>query len=202
MRVLISCCVLAGLLTGCQATAPLAAKQLAAQQSSLDLTGLTAAQIVEALKVRAAPPQKWEAIPMRKTALYTHEQWRSPSRLTGIGVAYVHLPIPLPIGTLLWFAKAEYSKHDSNGQLLNQWTDSIGRRWFEGENKLYHCKGYILVNGTDAWFVYYGYKLTKPSDPTELNLAARAMDTIIPQTRAAAEAEMQANSGAAPSLVR
>ena len=187
---------------GCQTNLPIATNQMIAQQAQLDMSGLTDAQIVEALKIRAAPPQKWDALPVRKTALYTHEQWRSPSRSTGMGVAYVRLPIPLPVATLLWFAKAEYNKHDTNGKVLHEWNDSLGRYWFEGENKFYHCKGYIVVNGTDAWFVYYGYKTTKPSEPLELNLAARALDTVIPQTHEAEAAELQANLGATPSTIR
>jgi len=203
MRVPFVCCTLLTLLNlGCQSTAPLAAEQLNKRQPFLDFSGLGATQVVNALKVRATPPEKWDCLPLKTTSLYTHGQWRSPSHSTGVGVAYIHLPIPLPLKTLLWFAQKEYTKRSDDGKLLNQWTDGIGRTWFEAENKLYHLKGYAVINGTDAWFVYYGYKMTRPASSEELILASKALDTIIPQVHPGQD--LQASAGPAPStpLVR
>jgi len=195
---LFGCCLLSmGLFLsvgGCQSTAPQAAQQLTKAQSSIDYTGLGATRIVDALKISATPPQKWDPLPLKKTPLYTHGQWRSPSHSTGVGVAYVHLPIPIPINTLLWFARQEYAKRSDDGKLLDQWTDSIGRNWFEAENKYYHVKGYAVVNGTDAWFVYYGYKLTKPASSDEIGLASKALDTIIPDAHPEDALQARANS--------
>ena len=36
-------------------------------------------------------PRQWEALSLKKTGLYAHQQWKSPSTRTGMGVVYVAL---------------------------------------------------------------------------------------------------------------
>jgi len=127
-----------------------------------------------------AMPQKWEALPPKKAALYTDMQWRSPSRMTGVGVAYVRLPIPLSAKTIAWLAEREYSKSASDGRLLGSWEDALGRPWFEAENTRYHLRGYIVTRGFEAWVIYCGYKREFPPSSSELGIAARSLETIIP----------------------
>jgi hypothetical protein len=179
--------------TGCQTAAPGVSTALIRHQALVDFSGLKESQTVEALKVNCAPPETWEAMPLKKMSLFTHQQWRSPTHNTGVGVAYIHLPIPLPLKTLLWFAKNEYTKKANDGKIIAQWTDSLGRSWFEGENNKYHVRGYAAVSGTDAWIVYFGHKTATPPSAAELSLAARSLDTIIPQGKLAA-AQMQASA--------
>ena len=65
-------------------------------------------------------------------------------------------------------------------RLINEWTDELGRNWFEVENNKYHVRGYALAQGFEAWIVYFGYKLNYPPDLGEISLAARAADTFVP----------------------
>jgi hypothetical protein len=90
------------------------------------------------------------------------------------------MPIPLSAQTLIWFAKQEYAKSRKDGRLTTEWTDSIGRPWFEAENAKYHVRGYAVVKGLDAWIVYYGYKVGHAPDPAEVSLAGRCLETILP----------------------
>ncbi len=147
----------------------------------LDWSGLGESETIEAVKVNGALPQKWTALEPKRSANYVDAQWRSPSQQTGIGVAYVHLPLPLPTSMLVWLAKKEYAKHGQQGEVLGQWTDSMGRSWFEAQNDKYHIHGYIVTRGFDAWFIYCGYKRTaEPPSAAELGVAARSLETIVP----------------------
>src|SRR4051812_37683977 len=98
----------------------------------------------ETLKVQWAIPNDWKPMTMTKNALYVHQQFRSPSLATGFGVAYVHMPLPLGAKAIVWFAKGEYTKKSSEGKLIGEWTDKLGRYWFEAENAKYHVKGYAV----------------------------------------------------------
>jgi hypothetical protein len=165
--------------TGCQSQTVSAAK-LAHQQRTLNTTGLKDVENYQVVKARAAAPRAWEQLNIKKTSLFTDMQWRSPSKLTGVGIAYIRLPLPLPAGALIWFAKQEYTKKSNDGKLLSEWTDAIGRPWFEAENNKYHVKGYIVTKGFEAWIVYSGYKVATPPSDEELKLAHRAQETIVP----------------------
>jgi hypothetical protein len=172
---------------GCQTGPTLATRKLAQHQATLDKDGLNTTHRVADLKVTCAPPHGWQVLPTNHAALYTHQQWRSPTRATGVGVIYAKLPIPLPVSTLLWFAKQEYTKKQADGRLIAQWTDKFGRSWFEAENNKYHVKGYAVVQGTDAWFVYSGYRMTMAQNPDEIELATRCQDTVLIQPKAPPE---------------
>ncbi len=183
---------------GCQMGPSVSQRTLARHQALMEKDGLKTVQAVLALKVTAAPPEDWQALPLTKGALYTHQQWRSPSKATGVGVIYAKLPIPLPVGTLLFFAKQEYTKKQADGRLIAQWTDRFGRSWFEAENNKYHVKGYAVVQGTDAWFVYSGYRTTMDQRPEEIALADRCQDTVLiqPKPSVPVEEAAQADAGA------
>src|SRR3954454_17743687 len=112
---------------GCQVAPTVATHQLIKHQALIDFAGLRSAQIVDLVSVSIATPQDWETMPCRKTALYSHQQWRSPSRGNAVGVAYIHLPIPLPASAIVWFAKNEYAKQapDHSGHVVGEWTDLL-----------------------------------------------------------------------------
>lgn len=165
---------------GCQTSAPVTNRRLIEHQAMIDFSGLAPAEPIDAVKVSCSVPRQWEALPVKKTGLYAHQQWKSPSTHTGIGVVYVRLPWPLSERTLLWIAKREYTKASDDGRLIGQWTDEIGREWFEAQNSKYHVRGYALVRGFNAWMVYFGSKTGYPPDVAELGLAARAVETFIP----------------------
>jgi hypothetical protein len=171
---------------GCQGPGSTVSNRiLIAHLPGVDFSGLRPMQSIGSVKVDCSPPDKWLVGLPDNAGLYTHQQWKSPSRTTGAGVLYVRLPFPLSPQTLLWFAKLEYSKAATGGgKALADWTDSLGRPWFEAENEKYHVKGYAVVNGFDAWIVYYGYRVKSMPNPSELSLAARFVDTVIPQTGA------------------
>lgn len=167
-------------LIGCEQGASFSRRKLIEHQALLDFSGLEPAAKVDPLHVTMQAPEDWDPLPVHKNALYTHQQWRSPSRSTGVGVAYVRLPLPLGVRTLVWFAKQEYSKRNDDGRVLAEWTDAIGRQWFEAENNKYHVRGFIILDGLNAWFIYSGYKTTQALNGPELTLAAKCVETITP----------------------
>jgi hypothetical protein len=168
---------------GCQTSGTVSNRRLIEHQAMIDFSGLKPAEPLEAIKASCALPRQWEALPLKKTALYAHQQWKSPSTHTGVGVVYVRLPLPLSERTLLWFAKREYTKSSNDGKLIGQWTDDLGREWFEAQNNKYHVRGYAIVRGFNAWMVYFGSKSGYPPDVAELSLAARAVETFLPDPR-------------------
>jgi len=168
---------------GCTIAPPVSIRKLSIHRDQSDLTGLKTSQIFEELHVTWALPHEWESLPIKKNPLYTHQQWRSPTLLTGVGVAHITLPIPLPAQGLVWFAKNEYLKRardQKDGKLIGQWTDSLGREWFEAENSKYHVRGYAMTQGNDAWIVYSGWRVTNDPQPAEIALARRSLESIVP----------------------
>jgi hypothetical protein len=173
------------LATGCQAPQPGLSNRLAAHVALVDLSDLAPDTELANLKVRAAIPRGWEPMTSSSTALYEHEQWRSPSRMTGVGVALIHMPFPMSAKALVWLAKTQYSRqnaadHKPDPKVMGEWTDSVGREWFEGENEKYHVKGYVVTSGMQAWAVYSGYRIRSAPRPEEINAAFRSMDSIVP----------------------
>lgn len=178
-------CLLAGAiclssLTGCQVGQTVSTTRLIQHQAMIDPTGLKESEVVEPVKVHIAAPQRWEQLEAKKYTLYTEAQWRSPSKMTGVGVAYVRLPLPLPAKSIAWLAQKEYAKKADDGKILGSWEDSLGRPWFEAANSRYHVRGYIVSKGFEAWIIYCGYKTEQPPSASELGVAARALETIVP----------------------
>jgi hypothetical protein len=167
-------------LSGCQMSQTVSSQRLIQHQAMVDPSGLKDLAVAESVKVHIAAPEKWDALPPKVSSLFTHSQWRSPSKMTGVGVAYVHLPFPLPAKAITWLAKKEYSKSAGDGQLVGEWEDSLGRPWFEAENSRYHVRGYCVTRGFEAWVIYCGYKREQPPSAAELGVAARSLETIIP----------------------
>src|SRR5690242_3737626 len=110
---------------GCQVAPTVATHQLIKHQALIDFAGLRSAAVVDLVSVSISTPQDWETMPSRKTSLYSHQQWRSPSRGNAVGVAYIRLPIPLPASAIVWFAKNEYTKQaaDHSGRVIGEWSD-------------------------------------------------------------------------------
>jgi hypothetical protein len=174
--------LLAGLtlLSGCQFGQTVSTARLIQHQAMVDPSGLNDIETVDLVKVHVAAPKKWETLPPKKASLYTDMQWRSPSRMTGVGVAYVHLPLPMSAQTIAWLAEKEYAQRSTDGKLLARWTDELGRPWFEAESSRYHVRGYIVTKGFEAWIIYCGYKREQPPSAAELGVAARSLETIMP----------------------
>lgn len=168
---------------GCQSYTPTTNRRLIEHQAMIDFSGLKPAEPMDAVKVSCSVPRQWVAMPLKKNGLYAHQQWKSPSTHTGVGVVYIRLPLPFSERTLLWIAKREYTKASAEGKLISQWTDELGREWFEAQNNKYHVRGYAIVRGFNAWLVYFGSKAGYPPDLAELSLAARAVETFIPDPR-------------------
>src|SRR5688500_7210688 len=169
-------CILS--VTSCQQTPTVSHRRLIEHQAMIDFSGLKSPELIDGVRARAAVPRQWETLVPQSNALYTHQQWRSPSGKTGIGVAHLRMPFPLSTGMLKWIAKREYTKKGNDGRVLAEWTDALGRPWFEAENDKYRVRGYVVVRGFQAWVIYFGHKAKFPPDPAELSLAARAADTI------------------------
>jgi hypothetical protein len=171
-----------GSLTGCQLQPAVSTSRLLRYQQLVESDGLDDAATFAALRAQCAPPQHWTKLPLQRTALYTHQQWKSPTMSTGVGVAYIKMPLPLSAKAIIWFAKGEYEKKDKNGdgKQIGQWTDALGREWFEAENNKFHVRGCVMTRGFEAWIIYTGYKLTKPIQDEEIALASRAQEKILP----------------------
>ena len=168
-------------LSGCQlAYVPTKAK-LVEHLEQVDDQGLADQANVPELKTSGAFPVGWTALPVQSGPMYTHRQWRSPSKRTAVGVTYVRMPLPLPTKTLVWFALQEAGKK-TNGKIIRQWKDDLGREWFEAENDKYHMTGYVMTRGFDAWINYCGYRVTELYMPKEADLGSKALDTILPVT--------------------
>lgn len=165
---------------GCQGRRPIKTQRLFEHVALIDFSGLGAQQYVDLVNVSAAPPESWEQAKPDTAAAYTHLQWRSPSKHTAVGVVHIRLPLPLSPKVVLWFAKGEYTKKKEGGKLLGEWTDELGRHWFEAENNTYHVRGYCLAQGFEAWIIYSGYRSDEPPNPSEISLAIRSSDTFVP----------------------
>jgi hypothetical protein len=179
IRAILPMLLLATVTAGCQLQS-VPTTRLIQHQAMIDPSGLKDSSVCDAVKVHVASPQKWEALTPKKTAVYTDMQWRSPSKMTGVGVAYVHLPLPIPASTVAWLAEREYSKRAQDGKLLSLWSDALGRPWFEAENNRFHIRGYIVTRGFEAWIIYCGYRLDQPPSAAELSVAGRSLETIVP----------------------
>jgi hypothetical protein len=174
---------LVALATGCQTGAhQVSNRKLIEHQALIDFSGLNSVQPVEDVQVTCSVPRGWITAPPQRMALYSHQQWKSPSGYTGVGVVYAHIPFPLSAKALLWFAKNEYTKKSDNGKALGEWEDELGRPWFEAENNKYHVRGYAVAEGFNAWIVYFGYKTNRPPNPAELSLAARCLESVVTGT--------------------
>jgi hypothetical protein len=169
-------------LTGCQDA--VSSTELQIHQASLDRDGLTPLHFADDVKVTCAPPDLWDKLPAIKTILYTHQQWRSSDRHVGMGVAYIHMPLPFSAHTLIWFAKGQYSQSEKvsskGGRLIGQWDDALGRSWFEAENQTFHVKGYAIAHGFDAWIVYSGYRVQANPTPEQIELAEKGAESVAP----------------------
>jgi hypothetical protein len=168
------------ILVGCAPTQSVSTQRLIRHQAMIDFSGLAMAEPIDELKISCALPEYWTALQTHRRGIYTHQQWKSESGSTGMGVAYIRTPIPLSANTFVWLAKKEYVKNDKAGRLLDQWTDKIGRVWFEAENEKFHVKGYAVTKGRDAWIIYSGFRITESPQPDEIVLAERSIETIIP----------------------
>jgi hypothetical protein len=167
-------------LTGCQMHA-VSITEMEEHQALVDHVGLASLHINDILKVTCTPPANWDQLPLTQNVLYAHQQWRSPDRHVGMGVAYMHTPVAFSPEMMIWFAKMEYTAcSDGSGHLIAQWTDALGRCWFEAENGTYHVMGYAMTRGFDAWMVYSGYRVKAHPPADEVLLAARGADTVAP----------------------
>jgi hypothetical protein len=167
-------------LSGCQvANVPSAAK-LVEHRENIDDAGLREPVASEPVKVNISSPSGWQLLGTQKAALYTHQQWRSPSKRTAVGVTYVKMPLPLSTKTLVWFAMNEAGKKANDGKIIRQWNDSLGREWFEAENNKYHMTGYVMTRGFDAWINYCGYRVQEEKVPAEIELGTKSLDSILP----------------------
>ena len=180
---LLAVALLVATATGCASYSKVTNRRLIQHQAMIDFSGLAPREEIAAVKVSCSVPRQWEAADLKKTPLYAHQQWKSPSGNTGVGVVHVRLPFPISDKMLIWFAKREYTKSSDDGKMIGQWTDEIGREWFEAENNKYHVRGYAIVRGWHAWMVYFGSKTGYPPDMAELSLAARCVETFVPDPK-------------------
>ena len=165
---------------GCQTGAQVSSRRLIEHQAMIDFSGLKPAAAVEGVQVTLGTPSRWTELPSKSTALYTHQQWKSPSGHTGVGIVFCHLPLPLSPKMVVWFAKHEYAKQEQDGKVIDEWTDELGRSWFEAENNKYHVRGYVVARGFTAWIVYFGYRTQYPPNVAEIGLAARSAESAAP----------------------
>ena len=173
---------------GCQQAAQVSGRRLIEHQAFIDFSGLKKNEAIASVKTTIAAPRQWEVMPLQSNPLFAHQQWRSPSTHTGVGVVLAHLPLPLSAKMVVWFAKQQYSREQHDGKVIDEWVDSLGRSWFEAEDEKYHLRGYVVVKGFDAWVVYFGYRVRYAPDIAEISLSARSAETAVPMIDDAAAA--------------
>lgn len=165
---------------GCQSGSVSTAK-LVANQSRVDFNGLESTHLL--VDVSAAGACAWTHRPPESSALYSHEQWRSPTGITGVGIVYLHLPLPVGPSAVLWLAEQHFASiPGGKGHVLGEWTDLLGRSWFMAQSTRLHVSGYIMTEGYCAWIVYFAYKSDGQFHPAELSLAARSVESFVPLT--------------------
>src|SRR5579872_6694408 len=69
--------------------------QLEMHQALVNHTGLSPVEFHKALRIACSPPREWDPLPLDSNVIYSHQQWRSPDRHVGMGVAYMHTPMPV-----------------------------------------------------------------------------------------------------------
>jgi len=171
-------------LTGCQYGASVSSAALVEHRSQVDPTGLRPLETVDLVKASCAWPADWLTMPSQRSTFYTHQQWRSPTKRTATGVAYIRMPLPLTSKTVAWFATREYAKRAKDGRIVAQWRDGFGREWFEAENDKFRIRGFIIVRNFEAWVSYSGYRRHEDRDEAEVALGERALETVVPFTKA------------------
>jgi hypothetical protein len=179
---------------GCQSGKPVSSRSLIEHQALIDFSGLDSVKAAPGVNASLAAPRRWQLLPAKSNPLYTHQQWRSPSGHTGVGVLNAHLPLPLSTKMVVWFAKQEYAKLGTGGKLIGEWTDALGRSWFEAENAKYHVRGYVVVKGFSAWVVYFGYRTQFAPNLAEIGVAARSAETAVPNVEDTANPRQTAAS--------
>lgn len=170
----------AALATGCQSGQQVSSQRLIEHQALIDFSGLKEPELAEPIRLQVSLPQTWKLHDTERKALYTHQQWKSPTEKTGVGAIYARLPIPMSANMILHFAIKHYADQANDGRELGRWEDEAGRKWFEAETSKYHARGYVMVSGRDAWIVYSGFKTDVPPEPGEISLAARCIQTFVP----------------------
>jgi hypothetical protein len=172
--------VMSPLVVGCQAVPVPSKMKLTEYRDALDDTGLGLPLAVKDVNLNASLPSGWQSLGVQKSSLYTHTQWRAPSKRTAVGSTYVKMPIPLSTKTLVWFAMNEVAKKSNDGKVIRRWNDKLGREWFEAENGKYHMTGYVMTRGFDAWINYVGRRKNEPTEPGEVALGEKALETFMP----------------------
>ena len=167
-------------LSGCQMAGVPSAAKLVEHRETIDDSGLREPVASEPVKANVSAPSGWQLLGTQKAALYTHQQWRSPTKRTAVGVTYVKMPLPLSTKTLVWFAMNEAGKKANDGRIIRQWNDELGREWFEAENNKYHMTGYVMTRGFDAWINYCGYRVQEEKMDAEIELGTKSLDSILP----------------------
>lgn len=169
---------------GCQSSS-VSTTKLVVSQSHLDFDGLESTRLLTEVSASGASPRSWAQRPLENNAIYTHQQWRSPTGYTGVGIVFVHLPLPVGPSAVLWLAEQHFaSMPGQRGKVLGEWTDVFGRSWFAAKNAKADVCGYIMTQGSSAWIVYFAHKLNGELHPVEMSLAARSVESIVPMTDA------------------
>ena len=165
---------------GCQTGTQVSRHRLIEHQALIDFSGLGGPEVAERVRVQVAVPRTWVVHDVERRPLFTHQQWKSPSARTAVGVIYARLPLPVSSNMILWLATQQYAKRGGDGKELARWEDEVGRKWFEVETKKYHARGYVIVNGLDAWIAYSGFRTDVPPEPGEITMGVRCMESFVP----------------------
>jgi hypothetical protein len=174
------CILLLGIAAGCQTGTQVVRHRLIEHQALIDFSGLREPEVADAVQVQVSVPQAWVLHDIERKPLFTHQQWKSPTAKTAVGVIYARLPLPVSSNTLLWLATKHFAKRGEEGKELGRWDDEVGRKWFEAETKKYHARGYVIVNGFDAWIAYSGFRTDVPPEPGEISMGMRCMESFVP----------------------
>lgn len=168
------CVLLAWAVAGCaRTTGP-------TTRATINTDGLTPPHRVPTVDAVVAPPVGWTAEPLKSSTRHTHQLWISPTRKTAYGV--ISIPLPLPVGTDLFFPifMMEMRRSEGEARLLSrEYDEHLRAVRFEADGKLYRIRSNLIVRGTQAWAVYAGTVRAQPVDDAELSLAVRAREHTV-----------------------
>ena len=193
-RLVAPCLVAFAVTSGCQSTMP-PAQALIEVREKVDGEGLTIAREVSPVKASVSVPPGWRTLKLQKTAIYTHQQWRSPTRRTAVGVTYIRMPLPFSAKTLAWLASARWAKAPRRGPPPR--TDPAPRMVRGGERQVPRHR-LLHDPRQDAWINYSGWRVKEPREAGESSWPTAPSPAHPPRHRRAAEAApAQAQAAAA-----
>ncbi|HEV7302226.1 MAG TPA: hypothetical protein VGN72_23005 [Tepidisphaeraceae bacterium] len=160
--------------TGCKSNRPPTIQS----QPPEPLVGLNDPTLREDLQALVAPPQGWNAEPIKASGKHTHQVWISPTGRTAYGV--INFSLPWPVGhdlTLQGFLREMKRTEGAANLIEKEYDPNLPGLRFVAEGGLYRVRGNLFVQGWRGWVAYAGTKVNEAIDAKELEVAEQARES-------------------------